>query len=95
MVLAAAAALAAWPAGGAAGSDREGVAAACTTVSYGGDTYILSRKGVGCAFARKWVRRLHNSGRGPSGWKCSSGSNYETGGFCRRSAKSFRWHPGD
>ncbi len=71
------------------------IAAACTSVSYGGRTYIMYRRGVSCGFARRWVRRLHYTKRGPRGWRCSSGSGYRTGGGCARGARAFGWHPGD
>jgi len=71
------------------------IAAACTSVSYGGRTYVMYRRGVSCAFARRWVRRLHYTKRGPRGWRCGSGSGYRTGGGCARGRQSFGWHPGD
>jgi hypothetical protein len=73
-------------------------AAACNTVRYGGRTYVLYRRGgVRCLFARRWVRRLHNSGgmNKPPGWRCTSGSGYRRGGNCTRGRRAFGWHPGD
>jgi hypothetical protein len=73
--------------------------AACSTVRYGGRTYILYKQRVKCRFARRWVKRLHRTKEGPPGWKCSSGSNYRTGGYCERRSEGgkrlFGWHPGD
>jgi len=57
------------------------IAAACTSVSYGGRTYVMYR--------------LHYTKRGPRGWRCGSGSGYRTGGGCARGRQSFGWHPGD
>ena len=70
-------------------------AAACSTVSYGGRTYILYKRGVKCSWARRWVKRVHRTKEGPRKWKCSSGSNFRTGGYCERGPKHFGWHPGD
>lgn len=71
------------------------IAAACTSVSYGERTYVMYRRGVSCAFARRWVRRLHYRKQEPRGWRCSSGTRYRTGGGCARGRRSFGWHPGD
>lgn len=71
------------------------VIAACSSVAYGGRTYIMYRRGVSCGFARRWVRRLHYTKRGPRGWRCGTGSGYRTGGGCARGGRSFGWHPGD
>lgn len=76
-------------------TDSPSVAAACTSVSYGRRTYIMYRRGVSCGFARRWVRRLHYTKRGPRGWRCGSGSGYRTGGGCARGGRSFGWHPAD
>ncbi|MEJ7715929.1 MAG: hypothetical protein WKF40_09615, partial [Thermoleophilaceae bacterium] len=43
------------------------VTAACSSVAYGGRTYIMYRRGVSCRYARYWVRRLHYTKRGPRG----------------------------
>lgn len=69
-------------------------ASRCGTVSYGGRAYVLYYKGMGCRKARRRVRRAHRLG-GVPGWSCSSGSRFETGGYCKRGAKYFGWHPGD
>ena len=58
---------------------------------------MLYRRGVSCTFAKSWVKRLAAS-RGrtkPSGWSCSSGSGYRTGGYCERRGRHFGWHPAD
>jgi len=69
--------------------------AACQSVSYGGRTYVMYRQGVKCSYARRWVKRLHRTKRGPKRWDCSSGSNFRTGGYCERGSRHFGWHPGD
>ena len=68
--------------------------AACNSVSYEGRTYVLYRRAVGCRSARRKVRYVHRHKRLP-GWRCESGSNFETGGGCRRGRKLFGWHPLD
>ena len=70
-------------------------AAGCTSVSYGGRGYVLYRHRVKCAYARRWVKRLHRTRQGPQGWDCRSGSNFRTGGRCERGTRFFGWHPGD
>jgi hypothetical protein len=80
------------------GASDVSAAAACNTVRYGGKGYVLFRQGgVKCKFAKRWVKRLHNSGgqNKPAGWKCSSGTKYKTGGQCTKGSKAFGWHPGD
>jgi hypothetical protein len=70
--------------------------AGCNTVAYGGRTFVLYKTGVTCAFARRWVRTLNRTRRGPRGWTCSSGSRFRTGGFCQKGRRyQFGWHPGD
>jgi len=69
-------------------------AARCDTVAYGGRTFILSYRGLSCASARRKVRYVHRH-RGLRGWRCSSGSGFRTGGFCRRGRRHFAWHPVD
>jgi hypothetical protein len=68
--------------------------AACNSVSYEGRTYVLYRRAIGCRSARRKVRQVHRHKRLP-GWRCQSGSNFETGGGCRRGRKLFGWHPLD
>jgi hypothetical protein len=68
--------------------------ARCGTVSYGGNTYVLYYRGMTCATARRRVRHVHRY-RLLRGWRCSSGSRFRTGGFCRRGTRYFGWHPGD
>ena len=85
------------PAGASAGSPQAS-AAACNSVRYGGEAYVLYRQGgVKCKFAKRWVKRLHRSSgqNKPAGWKCSSGTRYRTGGQCTKGSKAFGWHPGD
>ena len=64
------------------------------TVSYGCNTYILSYRGLSCRSARRKVRHVHRHRR-LRGWRCTSGSRFRTGGFCRRGRRHFAWHPGD
>jgi hypothetical protein len=68
--------------------------AACNSVRYEGRTYVLYRRAVGCRSARRKVRYVHRHKRLP-GWRCQSGSNFETGGGCSRGRKLFGWHPLD
>ena len=70
-------------------------AAGCRSVAYADRSYVLARDGVGCRFAKRWVRRLHAHGEGPRGWRCESGSDYRTGGTCARGDRLFAWHPYD
>jgi hypothetical protein len=84
------------PAAGGAGSPPAAASAAgCSTVSYGGRTYVLYKRGVKCSWTRRWVKRVHRTKQGPRKWTCSSGSNFRTGGYCERGGKHFGWHPGD
>jgi micrococcal nuclease len=46
--------------------------------------------GVRCSYAKRWIRRLKRTKRGPRGWSCSSGSNFTSGGFCRRGRPELR-----
>lgn len=69
-------------------------ASRCGTVSYGGRTFILSYRGLGCTSARRKVRYVHRRRR-LRGWSCSSGTRFRTGGFCRRGRRYFAWHPVD
>ena len=79
----------------AAASPAIATSAGCQTVSYEGRTFIMYKHGVKCTSARRWVKRLHKTKRGPKGWTCSSGSNYRTGGYCSRGSRYFGWHPAD
>ncbi len=69
-------------------------ASRCGSVSYGGRAYILFYRRISCTSARRKVRHVHRFKR-LRGWKCSSGSGFRTGGFCKRGARQFGWHPGD
>ena len=69
-------------------------ASRCDTVSYGGRTYILFYRGLGCTSARRKVRHVHRHGR-LRGWRCTSGSGFRTGGQCKRGRRYFAWHPPD
>lgn len=69
--------------------------AGCGSVAYRGRSYIMFRQNVGCRFAKLAIRRLATTGRKPRGYRCTSGSRFKTGGFCRDGARQFGWHPGD
>ena len=58
-------------------------------------SYVLTTRGISCAKARRHVRRLRDGGPKPRGWRCNSGSDFETGGICVRGRRFFAWHPGD
>jgi len=69
-------------------------ASRCGSVSYGGRGYVLFYRRLSCTSARRKVRHVHRFKR-LRGWNCSSGSGFRTGGFCKRGARQFGWHPGD
>jgi hypothetical protein len=73
---------------------RRAEPAKCRSVSYGGRTYVLAYRGLGCRSARRKVRYVH-AHKSLAGWKCRSGSGFRTGGSCKRGASYFAWHPGD
>ncbi len=66
----------------------------CGSISYGGRAYVLFYRRVSCTGARRRVRHVHRFKR-LRGWTCTSGSRFRTGGFCKRGARQFGWHPGD
>jgi hypothetical protein len=68
--------------------------AACNSVSYDGRTFALYYRGITCRSARRKVRYVHRHER-LAGWRCQSGSDFETGGSCTRGRKLFGWHPFD
>lgn len=79
------------------GHPREIQASACNSVKIGERGYVLFRKGVSCTFAKRWVRKLAAT-RGaskPSGFTCTSGSKFRSGGYCAKGSKHFGWHSGD
>jgi endonuclease YncB( thermonuclease family) len=78
----------------AASSSQPARAAACGSVAYGGRAYVLYYRGMSCRKARRRVRHVHRHKR-LRGWDCSSGSDFETGGYCQRGRRHFGWHPGD
>ena len=69
--------------------------ARCGSVAYRGRSYVMFRQNVGCRFAKLAIRRLATTGRKPRGYRCTSGSGFKTGGFCKKDSKQFGWHPGD
>jgi hypothetical protein len=78
-------------------SPRELTTSSCNVVKVGNRGFVLYRRGVGCTWSKRWVRRLAASrGRNkPAGFSCSSGSRFSGGGYCERGSKHFGWHPGD
>lgn len=69
----------------------------CNVVKLNSRAHVLYRRDVSCSFAKRWVKRLAATrGRSkPSGWACSSGSSFRTGGYCERGSRHFGWHPLD
>ena len=93
VTLAALAALPA-PAGARPGETPSAQTARCQTVTYGGRTYVMYHRRIRCPSARRKIRYVHRHKQLP-GWRCESGTNFRTGGGCRRGRKLFGWHPGD
>jgi hypothetical protein len=56
---------------------------------------IYAFGGVTCRQARRRVRWMRNHRRGYPGYKCSSGSDYRTGAYCKRGRRVFGFHPYD
>ena len=75
---------------------RELQASACSSVKIGDKGHVLYRRGVSCAFSKRWARKLATTGgrTKPRGWKCTSGSKFRSGGYCERRGKHFGWHRG-
>ena len=88
------------PAAATAGVDnsrpRELQTSSCTVVRVSDQAYALYRRGVPCTWAKRWARRLAASGgrKRPSGYSCTSGSKFRSGGWCERGGKHFGWDPG-
>lgn len=78
-------------------SPRELTTSSCNVVKVDARPYVLYRRGVGCAWSKRWIRRLAASrGRDkPRGFTCSSGSRYQGAGYCERGSKHFGWQTGD
>jgi hypothetical protein len=76
---------------------RELTTSSCNVVKVNERAYVLYRRGVGCTWSKRWVRRLAASrGRNkPGGFTCSSGSRFQGGGYCERGSKHFGWHGGE
>jgi hypothetical protein len=81
-------------AAGPATNSEPAWSAACNSVRYEGRAYVLYYRGISCRSARRKVRYVHRDRR-LSGWRCRSGSNFDTGGGCSRGRKLFGWHPFD
>jgi hypothetical protein len=75
-------------------STPQAVVSRCGSVSYGGRGYVLYYTGMSCTKARTRVRHVHGYKR-LRGWRCSSGTKFRTGGYCKRGRRNFGWHPGD
>lgn len=89
-----AAALPSFAAPAPAPTEQPARSAACASVSYGGRTFALYYRRITCRSARRKVRYVHEHDRLP-GWRCRSGSDFETGGSCTRGRRLFAWHPFD
>ena len=71
-------------------------ASACGSISLGGRTYVFFKSGLRCGRAKELARFVYRTHRPPDRrWRCSSGSGYRRGAFCRRPGATFAWHPGD
>lgn len=88
--------VAAAPAGGS-GADA-GAKRACTTINLGGPK-VFTKHNMRCHKAKHYARRLFktNGNDEPPSFSCSSGSNFNDGGFCEHDSKNkhFGWHPAD
>ena len=95
-VFAASAAALAVAAGTPAAADPVARASACSSITLGGRAFVFYKTGLRCSRAKELARYVHRTHRAPDRrWRCSSGSRYRTGGYCRRPGASFGWHPGD
>lgn len=70
----------------------------CSTINLGGPR-VFTKHNMKCDKAQQKARRVYES-RGahePRNFSCSSGSNFQEGGFCQHDSKDkyFGWHPGD
>ena len=68
----------------------------CQVIYLGGRGYVFYREGLTCRRAKRLARYVYRTHRRPDRrWRCSSGSNFTTGAYCRRPGALFGWHPGD
>jgi hypothetical protein len=56
---------------------------------------IYAFGGVTCREARRGVRWMRRHRRGYPGYRCSSGSGYRSGAYCKRGRRVFGFHPYD
>ena len=70
-------------------------------IELGGDEYVFFKKNMSCERAKRYAHRVYRSdgNNEPKHFNCRSGSNFNSGGFCKnRKAdpnESFGWHPPD
>ena len=70
----------------------------CSTINLGGPK-VFTKHNMRCEKAKRKAERVYRT-RGdnePRNFSCSSGSNFEEGGFCQHDSKDkyFGWHPAD
>ena len=70
----------------------------CATINLGGPK-IFTKHNMRCEKAKRKAERVYRT-RGdhePRNFSCTSGSNFEDGGFCQHDSKDkyFGWHPAD
>jgi hypothetical protein len=73
--------------------------AGCDRINLGGQK-VFYKQLMNCRTAKTYARRLYRSdgANKPDGFKCGSGSGWETGGMCvhrRNGNRLFGWHPLD
>lgn len=70
----------------------------CSTINLGAPR-IFTKHNMRCDKAKQKARRVYesNGAHEPRNFSCSSGSNFQEGGFCEHVSKEkyFGWHPAD
>ncbi len=70
----------------------------CNTINLGGPR-VFTKHNMRCEKAKQKATRVYktNGAHEPRNFSCTSGSNFEEGGFCEHVSedKYFGWHPGD
>ncbi len=66
----------------------------------GGHTYVFFKQNMSCERAKRYAHHVYESNGNwwPPKFKCSSGSNYNSGAHCvKRQGQNerFGWHPPD
>jgi hypothetical protein len=84
---------------GASGADAPASdKAGCDSIKLGGPR-IFYKHNMRCQKAKKYARRVYESGGRdePRRFSCESGSNFDEGGSCHHDSKDkyFGWHPAD